>query len=90
MTVTAKSTWPAIARLFDARSAHAMSVLLRAAGISAAITPAAPGAVATPMWQVQVSPEQLDIAMVLFEESRLTDAELNYLASGLTDGEGGA
>jgi hypothetical protein len=39
------------------------------------------------MWQVQVASEQLDVAIVLFERSRLTDAELNYLATGLFDGD---
>ena len=90
MTVTATSNWPAIAHLFDARSAHSMAVLLQAEGIPSKITPASPGLGALPLWQIQVAAEQLDVALLLFEKSRLTDAELNYLATGLLDGEGDA
>ena len=81
--------WPAIARLFDARSALAMVVLFQAERIPAKVSPAACGSGGVPMWQVQVPSEQLDLALVLVEKSRLTDAELNYLATGLLDGEGG-
>jgi hypothetical protein len=88
MTVTAKSDWPAIARLFDARTARAMALLLQAEGISVRVSPALPGlAGGVPMWQIQVASEQLEVALVLFEKSRFTDAELNYLATGLLGGE---
>lgn len=88
MTVTPKSDWPAIARLFDARTAHAMAVLLQAEGIPVKVSPAVPGLSAALMWQVQVASDQLDAALVLFEKSRFTDAELNYLATGLLGAEG--
>jgi hypothetical protein len=88
MSVT-EFNWPAIAQLFDARSAHAMVVLFQAEGIPAKVSPAACGSGGAPMWQVQVPSEQLDVALVLLQESRLTDSELNYLATGLLDGEGG-
>ena len=90
MTVTAKSDWPAIAQLFDARSAHAIALLLQAEGVPATVTPAGGGPIGAPMWQVQVPSEQLDLALILFEKSRLSDAELNYLATGLLAGDGGA
>jgi hypothetical protein len=88
MTVTVTSNWPAIAQLFDARSAHSMAALLQAEGIPSAVSPALPGQGGVPMWQVQVAAEQLDLASLLFEKSRLTDAELDYLATGLLVGEG--
>jgi hypothetical protein len=88
MTVTAKSDWPAIARLFDARTARAMAVLLQAEGIPVKVSPALPGlSGGVPMWQIQVAAEQLEVALVLFEKSRLTDAELNYLSTGLLGDE---
>ncbi len=87
MTDTALSNWPAIARLFDARTARAMAVLLQAEGIQVKVSPAFPGLSGAPMLQVQVASEQLEVALVLFEKSRLTDAELNYLATGLLGGE---
>jgi hypothetical protein len=87
MTVTAESNWPAIARLFDARTARAMALLLQAEGIPVKVTPAVSGLLGAPMWQVQVASDQLDVALVLIENSRFTDAELNYLATGLLGGE---
>ena len=60
-----------------------MAVLLQAEGIPVKISPAFPGFSAAPMWQVQVASEQLEAALVLFEKSRFTDAELNYLATGI-------
>ena len=90
MTVTAKSTWQAVAPLFDVRSAHAMAGLLQAEGIPTRVTPASPGVGGAPKWEVQVPSEQLEVALILLEKSRLTDAELNYLATGLLDGDDGA
>jgi hypothetical protein len=87
MTVMAESNWPAIARLFDARTARAMAVLLQAEGILVKVSPAVPGLSGAPMWQVQVETEQLEVALALLENSRFTDAELNYLATGLPGGE---
>jgi hypothetical protein len=89
MSVT-EFNWPAIAQLFDARSAHAMAVLFQAEGIPAKVSPAACGSGGVPMWYVRVPSEQLNLALVLLERSRLIDAELNYLATGWIDGEGGA
>ena len=60
-----------------------MAVLLQAEGIPVKISPALPGLAGAPMWQVQVASEQLEVALVLFEKSRFTDAELNYLATGI-------
>jgi hypothetical protein len=87
MSVTPGSNWPAIARLFDARTARAMALLLQAEGIPVKVSSALPGLAGAPMWQVQVAPDQLEAALVLFEKSRFTDAELNYLATGLLGAE---
>jgi hypothetical protein len=64
-----------------------MAVLLQAEGIPVKVSPALPGLSGAPMWQVQVASEQLEVALVLFEKSRFTDAELNYLATGLPGAE---
>jgi hypothetical protein len=87
MTVAPQSDWAAIARLFDARTARAMALLLQAEGIPVKVSPAVPGPSGASMWQVQVAADQLETALVLFEKSRFTDAELNYLATGLLGAE---
>ena len=64
-----------------------MAALLQAEGIPAKVSPAFPGLSGAPMWQVQVAAEQLEVALILYERSRFTDAEMNYLATGLLGGE---
>jgi hypothetical protein len=64
-----------------------MASLLLAEGLQSAVSPASPGWGGTLMWQVQLAAEQLDLALLLFEKSRLTDGEPDYLATGLLVGD---
>jgi hypothetical protein len=85
MDVTSKSTWTSVASLLDVRVAHAMATLLEAEAIAAQVISSSKLIGEVLLWEVHVSPDQLEAACCLLAQSQLTESELSYLATGVLD-----
>lgn len=82
-----EASWESVASILDVRAAHNLAELLQAELIPTRVVAATHHVSAAASWEVEVPADQVATAQRLMESSRLTDAELSYLASGDLDGE---
>jgi hypothetical protein len=77
-----ESNWESVISVIDARVAHSVAELLEAELISVCVVTDSRTTDAAPSWTVLVSVEQMEVARNLLAQSKFTDAELTFLATG--------
>ena len=86
MNVASKSGWQSVASLYDARAAHDLAVLLEDEAVPTQVASDAKLIGEALVWEVWVPIAMLERAHQLLDQSRLTDTELAYLATGVLTG----
>jgi hypothetical protein len=86
MDVTSKLGWQSVASLYDVRAAHSLAVLLEDEAVPTQETSDAKLIGEALVWEVWVPVAMLERAHQLLGQSRFTDAELEYLATGVLAG----
>jgi hypothetical protein len=84
--MTKESNWESVISVIDAQVAHSVAELLEAEMISVRVIPESRATDAAPSWTVLVLVEEMKLARNLLAQSKLTDAELAFLATGELDG----
>ena len=87
MDVTSQSAWQSVASLFDEKVAHSLAALLEAEAVPARVTADSKLVGDALVWEVRVPFAMLERAHALLDQSRLTDSELQYLATGVLSGD---
>jgi len=87
MDVTSRLSWQSVASLYDVRAAHNLAVLLEDEAVPAHVASDAKLIGEALVWEVWVPVAMVERAHKLLEESRFTDAELEYLSTGILAGD---
>jgi hypothetical protein len=87
MDATSKFVWQPVALLYDETAAHKLAALLEAEAVPTQVAPDSKLIGYTLGWEVCVAAAMLQQAHELLAPSRFTDAELEYLATGVLAGD---
>jgi len=87
MDFTSRLGWQSVASLYDVRAAHNLAVLLEDEAVPTQVASDAKLIGEALVWEVWVPVAMVERAHQLLEESRFTDAELEYLATGILVGD---
>jgi hypothetical protein len=87
MSATSKLTWHSVALLYDEKAAHNLAALLEAEAVPTEVTLDSKVIGYALGWQVCVPEAMLARAHQLLAASQFTDAELDYLATGVLAGD---
>jgi hypothetical protein len=83
MDVTSQSAWQSVASLLDEGVAHTLAALLEAEAVPTQVTSASKLVGDALVWEIRVPFAMLERAHALLDQSRFTDWELQYLATGV-------
>jgi hypothetical protein len=87
MSATSKFAWHSVALLYDEKVARNLAFLLEAEAVPAQITADSKLIGYAFGWEVCVPATMLERAHQLLASSQFTDAELDYLATGVLGGD---
>jgi hypothetical protein len=86
MDLTSQSSWIVVASLYDMGTAHSLAALLNAELVPAEVIAGFQVIGEARVWDVRVPSVTAERARLLLAPSLLSDAELNYLATGILPG----
>jgi hypothetical protein len=86
MGITSQSGWVVVASVYDASTAQSLPALLNAELVSTQIVAGAQVIGGARAWEVRVPSTASERARLLLAQSLLSEAELNYLATGTLPG----
>jgi hypothetical protein len=87
MAAASKFVWQPVALLYDGPAAHKLAALLEAEAVPTQVAPDSKLIGHTLGWEVCVPAAMLQRAHESLAPSRFTDAELEYLATGVLAGD---
>jgi hypothetical protein len=82
MGLASKSTPIVVAAVYDVGAAHSLAALLNAERVPAEVVAGSQAMGEARVWEVRVAPAVSERARLLLAPSILSDAELDYLATG--------
>jgi|HubBroStandDraft_5_1064220.scaffolds.fasta_scaffold1517431_1 hypothetical protein len=86
MDLTSPSGWVVVASIYDASTAHGVAALLDAELVPSEVVAGSKTIGGAPVWEVRVPSVMSERARLLLAPSVLSEAELNYLATGTLTG----
>jgi hypothetical protein len=87
MNATSESTWQRVALLYDEKAAHNLAALLEAEAVPTQVNSDSKLIGYALGWEICVPAAMVQRAHQLLAPSRFTDAELEYLATGVLAGD---
>lgn len=86
MELTSQSSWIVVASVYDVSVAHGLADLLNAELVPAEVVAGSQVIGEARVWEVRVPSVTSERARLLLAPSLLSEAELNYLATGILPG----